>query len=133
MDNRQSSDRYILLYKLLTKYFPPYMNSKSRLLIFLLAVILTITVSSCEGYRTVRGQILDSATKLPLDSVKCEVLTATNQTVYADSQGKFLARNNFGGCVPKCKDITIRLSRDKYNEQILTNPTDTVFYLIKRP
>ena len=109
------------------------MISKNRLFIFPIAVLLTFTVSSCEGYKTVHGQILDSVTKLPLDSVKCEVLTATDQTVYADSQGKFLARNNVGGCVPRCKDITIRLSKDKYNEQILINPTDTVFYLIRIP
>ena len=101
--------------------------------VYMAAVGLVFVMPACEGYRTARGQIVDSVTKQPLDSVKCEILTAASQVVYTDSIGKFSARNNFGGCIPNCKDITIRLSKAKYNEQIITNPVDTIFYLVKTP
>jgi len=87
-----------------------------------------IIFSGCEGSRAARGQVIDRATAKPIDSVKCEVLTGQQQS-YTDSNGHFSVSNPFGSCVPKCKDIVIRLSKQNYKDIVITNPRDTIFYL----
>lgn len=89
-----------------------------------------LAFTSCEGFRMAYGQVLNPANHLPIDSVKCEVLTGA-QIAFTDSNGRFRVQNPFGGCVPKCKDITIKLSKEGYKSLTLTNPADTVFFLEK--
>ena len=87
-----------------------------------------IILTSCEGYKTVHGQVLDHSTGKPIDSVKCEVLTGM-QVAFTDSSGHFSVSNSRGPCVPKCKDITIKLSKPPYKSLTVTNPSDTIFVL----
>jgi len=86
-------------------------------------------VYSCEGYRCAEGTICDSETNQPIDSVKCEVLSG--KTIqFSDSNGKYSVCNNFGGCVPKCKDIEVSFSKTGYKTKTVTNPkTGSVIYL----
>ena len=92
---------------------------------FLLAVPL---LSGCEGYRCAQGKVLDKVTGSPLDSVFCEVLTG-RQAMYTDSTGRFDVCNTISGCVPKCKDITVRFSKNGYKTFSVENPEDSVIYM----
>lgn len=86
---------------------------------FLAAAVLFL--QACEGYRCADGTVIDKTTDLPMDSVYIEVLTGS-QTIYTDSSGKFDVCNQFGGCVPHCKDIMVRFSKNGYKTVTLNNP-----------
>lgn len=73
---------------------------------------------------------MDKASGRPVDGVFCEVLTG-NQTMYTDNTGRFDLCNPFGGCVPQCKDITIRFSKNGYKTLSLENPADSIVYMEK--
>lgn len=90
--------------------------------------ITAVSLTSCEGYRSVHGIVKDKTTSLPIDSVFCKALTSDAQ-FYTDSSGKFGLKNRMGGCVPHCKDIIIQFTKKGYKDLTLTNPTDTIFYL----
>jgi len=90
-------------------------------------LFVALITSSCEGYRCTHGVILDASSKLPLDSVLCVVVSGSkSQLTKAD--GKFGLCNNMGGCMP-CKPIEIRFTKTGYQDLVVVNPTDTLFYL----
>ena len=91
-------------------------------------LLLSFLITSCEGYRCGEGRVLDKTTSKPLDSVYCEVLTGV-QKMYTDSAGKFHLCNRISGCVPQCKDITIRFSKTGYKTITLENPEEENIYL----
>lgn len=97
-------------------------------LLVLLAIVLVYALTSCEGYRCGNGTVLDKTTNKPLDSVFCEVMTGS-KTMYTDSTGTFELCNPFGGCVPDCKDITIRFSKAGYKTVSTENPVEAVIFL----
>ena len=101
------------------------------ILIILLTLTIAIFITSCEGYRCGNGIVLDKTTNKPLDSVYCEVLTGV-QTMYTDSTGKFDLCNPISGCVPDCKDITIRFSRNGYKSISVDNPVDDAIIYLER-
>lgn len=92
-------------------------------------------LAGCEGHLCGDGIIYDAETKIPLDSVRCEVLTACdpNETLnpYSDSTGRYHVCNCFGGCVPKCPDIRIEYSKPGYTTKVLVNPGWDPVYLEK--
>jgi len=100
---------------------------KHTLLLCLCAVMAGF--SSCEGYSCAAGVVLDANTGLPIDSVHIELLS-NGPDEYTDSTGTFEACNSMGGCVPHCKDIVVKLSMAGYKSVILTEPRDSLFYLI---
>lgn len=89
-----------------------------------------VFLSGCEGYRCGDGTVLDADTRLPLDSVFCEVLTGSEQMV-TDSSGDFSLCNPFGGCMP-CPDIEIEFSRAGYSSQLVTNPDHDRIILLEK-
>jgi hypothetical protein len=92
---------------------------------------LAFALTSCEGYRCGTGRVVDSATNRALGNVFCEAITG-RQTMFTDSSGKFSLCNTMSGCVPKCKDITIRFSRPGYKTLEVGNPpASAVIYLEK--
>ncbi|MGC4232172.1 MAG: hypothetical protein QM594_04270 [Niabella sp.] len=93
-----------------------------RLVSPLLALLLLLCLESCEGYKCADGTVIDKATNLPLDSVLVEVVTAGSRTIYTDTSGKFDVCNRMGGCVPNCKDIMVKFSKNNYKTVTLTNP-----------
>ena len=101
---------------------------------FFFTIIIVIVVSncmmSCEGFRCAAGTVIDKNTNKALDSVFCETLTSA-RSMYTDSTGKFNLCNEMSGCIPKCKDIVIRISKAGYKTITLENPRDSVFYLEK--
>ena len=90
-------------------------------------IVITLLMS-CEGHRCGVGTVLDKVTNAPLDSVLCEALTGT-QKVYSNSGGKFEVCNRISGCVPKCKDITVRFSKSGYKTITLDNPEAENIYM----
>lgn len=81
---------------------------------------LTLFLTSCEGYRTADGVVIDKNTRLPLDSVFVNVTTG-NASIYTDSTGMFSLSNQMGGCVFGCKDIMVEFSKDGYQKITLMN------------
>lgn len=94
-----------------------------------------IFLAGCEGRLCGDGTIYDAETNIPLDSVKCEVLTdcEPNENVnrYSDSAGSYNVCNCLSGCIPKCPDIRIEYSRPGYKAKILVNPGGDPVYLEK--
>ncbi|WP_229743183.1 hypothetical protein [Hymenobacter qilianensis] len=108
--------------------------------LFFLTCCATLCLVGCEGYRHVRGVVLDQQTKVPLDSVRCETFNPhimalgsfdSNDPQYSDPHGAFDVTGEFGGCVPECPDILVRFSKKGYKTLQLVNPTDTIFYLTR--
>lgn len=94
-----------------------------------LVIILSLaTLNGCEGMRCADGSIFDNDTGEPIDSVFCKVLTGTEE-VYSDNTGYYSLCNDFGGCVPDCKDIIIEYSKPGYITKELTNPNRDDVYL----
>ncbi len=91
-------------------------------------IIAAFALAGCEGYRCGTGRVVDRLTNQPLDSVYCEVLTGV-ATKYTDTSGKFDLCNRISGCVPRCKDITIRFSKPGYKTVSVENPEQAVIYL----
>ncbi len=89
-----------------------------------------LLLTSCEGYRTAEGVIRDNDTKMPIDSAHVRVVSA-DMEMWTDSTGTFTVQNNMGGCIGKCKDITVELSKLGYQSLILNNPDSGDFFLIK--
>lgn len=88
---------------------------------FILLFAILVACAGCEGYSCGTGIVRDMATNLPIDSVRCAVLTGS-QVIYTDSSGAFDVCNDFGGCVPKCKDITVEFSKPGYTTTKVENP-----------
>jgi len=108
-------------------YFRNWTSLKN--LIVILGLILFL--GSCEGYRCADGIIYDAATKEPIDSVKCTVISADKYVEYSDSLGKYSVCNHFGGCVPDCPDIIIEFSKIGYQTRTITNPNKSDIFLDK--
>lgn len=107
-------------------------NKTHSVVINLLTVFLIIICfESCEGYRCADGSIISKTTGLSLDSVYVEV-TTSSKTLYTDSTGKFDVCNGMGGCVPDCKDITIKFSKTNYKTVTLTNPEKDVTVIMEQ-
>jgi hypothetical protein len=98
----------------------------------LLALLIMVCFESCEGYSCADGTIVDKLTNLPLDSVLVEVATADFRAVYTDTTGKFDVCNRMGGCVPNCKDITVRFSKNNYKTLTLTNPGTATIVMMEK-
>src|SRR5689334_3471425 len=92
------------------------------------AVLFTMLLTACEGFRCAKGIVLDKDTHRLLDSTYIEVLTA-DRIVYTDTSGAFDVCNRMGGCVPHCKDILVRFSKKGYKTMERENPEDSVFYM----
>lgn len=75
----------------------------------------------CEGYRCADGIVLDKSTNQPLDSILVEVIIAS-ELIYTDATGAFDVCNQFGGCMPACKDIEVQFSKNGYKTVTLINP-----------
>lgn len=101
-----------------------------RLLLFLFLIKLIIINSSCEGSTCSNGVIYDLATKEPIDSVKCTVITGSEEK-YSDNSGRYNVCNDFGGCTPKCSDIIVEYSKNGYKTKKITNPSTKKIYLIQ--
>jgi hypothetical protein len=99
-----------------------------KLIIMCCVAIVSFCCVSCEGSRFAEGIILDKLTAKPLDSVVCIALSGEDKMI-TDSTGKFRLTNPMGGCVPKCKEIIIQLSKTGYKTATFTNPSDSIFYL----
>jgi len=95
------------------------MNRK-HIYLFTTTLLLFFLQSSCEGYRCAEGIVIDASTNLPLDSVFCNVKTG-KETMYTDTIGRFEVCNQFGGCVPDCKDIIVEFSKNGYKTILLKN------------
>ena len=105
-------------------------DTKKIVLFLPVVAILVLALAGCEGYRCGNGKVMDKATNQLLDSVFCEAVTS-NQSMYTDSTGSFNVCNKISGCVPKCKDIVVRLSRQGYKTVTLENPEDVIIYMEK--
>lgn len=92
--------------------------------------ILLATNSACEGFSTAKGLICDLKTKKPIVSIKCHVLSGT-ETCYTDVSGYYEVSNEFGGCIPKCKEIIVEFSKNGYKTKRITNPVSDTIYLEK--
>lgn len=99
-----------------------------NILLFSIPFIL----NSCEGYRCSEGIVVDSITQAPLDSVMIEVVTDNSEIYYTDAEGNFDVCNKMSGCVPDCKDITIRFSRNNYSSKTITNPEKDIVVQLER-
>jgi hypothetical protein len=114
----------------------PYLINKyisNKLKGLLLLVPAMFFLESCEGYRCADGSVRDKSTNLPLDSVLVEVITGSNaNAIYTDTTGKFNVCNGMGGCVPDCKDITVRFSKNGYKTSTLTNPGKETIVLLEK-
>lgn len=87
----------------------------------LMPILAVLFLYSCEGMRVVSGVVLAEDTALPLDSVKCAVLTGI-QVYYTDTTGKFDVSNKMGPCFPECRDITVEFSKEGYSTYRVDNP-----------
>ena len=84
---------------------------------------------SCEGNREANGYVKDQITNKPIDSVFVKVLSGTDET-YTDSIGYYHVSNQFGGCVPNCKNIDVEFSKEGYQILQKTNPDyNEIIYL----
>jgi hypothetical protein len=67
---------------------------------------------------------------MPLNQILIEANNYhENEQIYTDSVGRFVVDGAFGGCMPDCPDIIIKLSKKGYQSMEIKNSTDTVFYL----
>lgn len=107
------------------KKFPGYRPATIAALL-----ILSLLTGSCEGYNCASGFVQDSSSQSPLDSVLVEVTSGTS-SVYTDTSGKFEACNRMASCVPRCKDITVRFSKNGYQSITLTNPKPESVVLLR--
>ena len=88
---------------------------------FISILLLPVFIlAGCEGSKCGEGIVADKQTGLPLDSVKCDVITGTYH-IYTDSTGNFEICNPMGGCTFGCKDITIEFSKPGYKTVLKTN------------
>lgn len=101
----------------------------SALIIFVFPIIVFV---SCEGYRCAQGTVVDMETKLPLDSVVVEVITAQPKYQFSDSLGMFKVCNSIGKCTPDCKDIMIRFSKSNYKTITLINPEKDAIVIMEK-
>jgi hypothetical protein len=100
---------------------------KSIKLFFPIATL--IICCSCEGYKMANGFVKDQITNKPIDSVFVDVLSGSDEA-YTDSLGYYTVGNEFGGCVPECKDIEIEYSKKGYQTLKRTNPDQNeIIYL----
>ncbi|MBL7711627.1 MAG: hypothetical protein JNL13_04145 [Chitinophagaceae bacterium] len=97
----------------------------------LVLLSLSFLLGSCEGYNCASGWVQDDADRTALDSVLVEVTSGT-ASMYTDSSGKFEACNRMASCVPRCKDITVRFSKNGYQPVTLTNPKPESVILLHR-
>lgn len=104
----------------------------SKLVTFLsFLLMVSLLVVSCEGYRSAHGTVRDKDTKQLLDSVVCFCVSSDMQVI-TDTTGYFSVHNPMGGCMPDCRDIIVRFSKNNYKTLQLVNPTDTIIYLEKQ-
>lgn len=86
-----------------------YASFHHHLMLWLMVLVLW----SCEGYRCVKGMVIDAETLVPLENVKCDVQSA-EYSAYTDSTGTFDVCNRMEGCVPECQPIVIWFSKEGY-------------------
>ncbi|MDR1846536.1 MAG: hypothetical protein LBR17_00240 [Bacteroidales bacterium] len=89
-----------------------------------------VQLMSCEGFNCGEGVVYDSVSKIPIDNVKCKVLTGS-QIQYSNNEGHYEVCNEIEGCMPDCKDIKIEFSKQGYKTKIVTNPSNDTIYLDK--
>jgi hypothetical protein len=104
----------------------------NRLSNLLTVLLILLSFESCEGNRCAEGTVFDKTTNLPLDGVLVEVITTESKAAYTDTSGKFDVCNKMGGCVPNCKDIMIRFSKNNYQTITLTNPEKDANVMMER-
>ena len=97
----------------------------------LLICFVLSALTGCEGFRVAEGVVLDQTTKIPLEGVLYEVVGISEKR-YTDSTGVFAVHGKFGGCIPDCLDIEVRLSKKGYKTVQTKNPVDSVFYLTRK-
>ncbi len=87
--------------------------------------LLVAMLASCEGGIIMHGQVYDSKTKLPIDSVWVTI-TADGKSIgahaYTDSTGYFSVSNGVGGWYEGHK-VGITLFKDGYD--LATAPDDS--------
>ena len=108
----------------------PCRQSMKLFFIILMQVFWAFT-TGCEGYRCGTGTVVDKITRFPLDSVYIEVLTG-RKIMYTDSTGKFDVCNPMSGCIPDCRDISIRFSKAGYQSVTLENPAYEIVVPLER-
>lgn len=102
---------------------------KEKILKLFFPIAIFIIYCSCEGNREANGYVKDKITDKPIDSVFVNVLSGTDKT-YTDTDGYYFVSNQFGGCVPECKDIDIEFSKEGYQTLKRTNPDQNeIIYL----
>lgn len=87
---------------------------------YIITLLISVVLLSCEGYRVSKGTIIDSSSNLPLDSVMVNVITA-GYAKYTDSSGEYYVENSMGSCVNGCDDIKVEFSKEGYITQTLKN------------
>lgn len=83
-------------------------------------LVISLCLTSCEGYRRTTGTVRDKYTKMPIENVKCRVLE-TDQAYYSDSIGKYSVQGKFGALIPK-PNIEVEFSKEGYNTITAINP-----------
>ena len=107
-------------------------RGKRRLVLTVfICFLLSTFFTGCEGYRCGTGQVVDKTTNKALDSVFCENLTGP-QKIYTDRSGTFDLCNRISGCVPNCKDIRIRFSKNGYKTVTIENPEENVVVYLEQ-
>jgi hypothetical protein len=102
------------------------MNCTIKLKIFLVGILTSLTLQSCDCWIIVNGHIIDSQTKDPVIDAQIEFLNVkstdyskssgsrkVNRIFKADSLGRFsMVSNNYGFCPDL--DIKIKIWKDGY-------------------
>jgi hypothetical protein len=88
--------------------------------------ILILPMLSCEGLSEGSGIVVDKSSKKPV--AKATVKNNFGQSTETDSAGVFFSSSSLVGCVPKCPDITVEISKTGFKTISLKNPwRDTIF------
>jgi len=104
----------------------------TRLTTFLVFTLLAICLYGCDCVQIAKAKVLDTKTKLPIDSVKVFNKKRTEQNTLTTASGIFELHSISGG-PGGCPPMTVVLNKKGYQTLTVdvTSDTSTIIYLDK--
>ena len=103
---------------------------KTYIYFLIFTVVITTSLTSCDGYKHISVVVIDEVTKEPIDSVFVKVNAGKNGDYnksydegYTNSTGKF-ETDIMIGCTAGCYDIYMEYSKKGYETKIELNLTE---------
>lgn len=98
-------------------------NKGSNGLLFVTALVTALLLlQACKCYRRTVGKKADKTTNQPIDSVFAELIQDQLKG-YTETTGNFDVCEQFGSCVPYCKDIVVSFFKQGINQSLRKTPT----------